>query len=176
MDTSKIQAVIDDFRANYQKYKSFSEADVETQLVEPLFMALGWERKDFSKQATAHRAGKLGRADYAFRIEDRIVFFLEVKRIGVSLDKEADKQVVSYALSKRVPFAISTNFEELKIFCVESQDRSLFRRFTKPEDYSENSQDLQLLSKESFKTGTTLEKAEADGTQCRYSTHGVLCG
>ena len=163
MNISKIQEIVQDFKNNYQEYKNFSEANVETQLVEPLFMALGWDRKDFSKQTTAQRDGKSGRADYAFKIEDRIVFFLEVKRIGIPLDKEADKQVISYALSKRVPFAISTNFEELKIFCVESQDKSLLRRFTKPEEYISNSQDFQLLSKESFKTGDILKKAEVEG-------------
>ena len=59
--------------------------------------------------------------------------------IGVHLEKEADKQVISYALSKRIPFAISTNFEQMKIFCVEEADegKKIFRVFSKPEDYLE---------------------------------------
>jgi len=58
-------------------------------------------------------------------------FFLEVKKVGIPLFKEANKQVISYALSKRIPFAIATNFEELNIFCVE-QERAIeqvFRTF-----------------------------------------------
>ena len=101
----KIKEIIDNFKANYQIHKRELEANTETKLVEPLFEALGWTKKDFVKQEKAHRGTKTGHADYAFYIGDRIVFFLEVKKIGVHLEKEADKQVISYALSKRIPFA-----------------------------------------------------------------------
>ena len=93
----KIKELIDDFKANYQKYKKELEANTETKLVEPLFKILGWTTKDFVKQEKAHRGTKTGHADYAFYIGDRIVFFLEVKKVGIYLEKEADKQVISYA-------------------------------------------------------------------------------
>ena len=158
----KIQTLIDDFKANYSKYKQGSEADTETKLIEPLFEALGWLKSDYNKRESARRGDKRGIADYAFKIGDRIVFFLEVKKVGISLEKEADKQVISYALSKRIPFAVSTNFEELKIFCVEQQDAltQTFRIFTKPEDYVNDIQNLLFLSKEYFEKNLTLQKAE----------------
>ena len=115
----EIRSLVDDFKLNYQKHSKEYEANTETKLIEPLFAALGWTTKDFDKREKAHRGEKSGFADYAFKINDRIVFFLEVKKVGVPLEKEADKQVISYALSKRIPFAVSTNFEEMKIFCVE---------------------------------------------------------
>ncbi len=161
----EIGGLIEDFKENYQKYKKEIEANTETKLVEPLFEALGWTKKDFTKGEKAHREGRAGHADYAFHIGDRIVFFLEVKRVGIPLDKEADKQVVSYALSRRVPFAVSTNFEELKIFCVQQENamQNVFRIFKNPDEYLNNFQDLSFLSKESFEQGVILKKAEDEG-------------
>jgi len=157
-----IQALVDDFKSRYSYYKSLSETDIETKLIYELFVnILGWDRNDFKQQEKVRRGDKRGRADYGFYIGDRLVFFLEVKKIGVPLDKEADKQVISYALSKRVPFAISTNFEQMKIFCVEEADegKKIFRVFNKPEDYIEKLQDLLLLAKESFEQDKLLTEA-----------------
>ncbi len=161
----EIKKLVDDFKSNYQKYKKELEANTETKLVEPLFQILGWSKNDFIKREKAHRGEKSGFADYAFYIGDKIVFFLEVKKVGISLEKEAYKQVISYALSKRIPFAIATNFEELKIFCVEQEDaiNNKFRVFNSPEDYINNFEDLLYLSKESFEQGLILKKAESEG-------------
>jgi len=51
-----------------------------------------------------------------------------------------------------VPFAVSTNFETLKIFCVEGQGEKerLFRAFRSPDAYLSEFSDLVFLSKESF--------------------------
>jgi len=160
-----IQSLINDFRANYNQYKKELEANTETKLVEPLFALLGWTKNDFVKRETTRRGIKKGFADYAFKIDGRIAFFLEVKKVGIPLEKEADKQVISYALSKRIPFAVSTNFEELKIFCVEQENATtqIFRVFKKPEDYISNLQNLMLLSKESFEKNLILKEAENEG-------------
>src|SRR3989344_2278854 len=161
----EIQKLIEDLNINHKKYEKEGEPNTETKLVEPLFKLLGWTNKDFVKQENVHRGDKRGRADYAFKINDKIVFFLEVKKVGVQLEKEADKQVISYALSKRIPFAVSTNFEELKIFCVEQENaiKNVFRIFTDPEDYVSNIHDLLFLSKDSFERDLTIKKAEAEG-------------
>jgi len=161
-----LQELINDFKSRYFYYKSLSEQDVETKLVYDLFVKiLGWDKNDFKQQERVKRGEKRGRADYGFYIGDKLVFFLEVKKIGVPLDKEADKQVISYALSKRVPFAISTNFEQMKIFCVEQENATtqIFRVFNKPEDYVSNFQNLMLLSKESFQQNLMLKEAESEG-------------
>jgi len=158
----KLQELVNDFKSRYSYYKSLSEPDIETKLIYELFVnILGWDRNDFRQQEKVRRGEKRGRADYGFYIGDRLVFFLEVKKVGIPLDKEADKQVISYALSKRVPFAISTNFEQMKVFCVEEADegKKIFRVFTKPEDYIEKLQDLLLLSKESFQENKLLKEA-----------------
>src|SRR3989338_8135429 len=161
----QIQELINDFKSNYQKYKKELEANTETKLIEPLFQILGWSKNDFIKREKAHRGEKSGFADYAFYVGDRIVFFLEAKKIGIPLEKEANKQVISYALSRKVPLAISTNFEQMNIFCVEQENalKNVFRCFRQPEDYITNFADLWFLSKESFEQGLLLKKAEDEG-------------
>ena len=161
----RITDLVNDFRANYHQHKKELEANTETKLVEPLFAILGWTTKDFVKREQARRGTGFGLVDYAFKIDDRVVFFLEVKKLGVELAKEADTQVISYALSRRIPFAVSTNFENLKIFCVEQENavNNVFRVFKRPEDYVDNLQDLLFLHKESFEQNLLLKKAEDEG-------------
>ena len=161
----RITDLIGDFKANYEKHKKELEANTETKLVEPLFAILGWTTKDFTKREHATRRGRPGYVDYAFKIDERAVFYLEVKKLGTKLEKEADTQVISYALSKRILFAVSTNFESLKIFCVEQENaaNNVFRVFKTPQDYVDNLQDLLFLHKESFEQNLLLKKAEDEG-------------
>ncbi len=162
----KVKRLVEDFRSNYSHYKKLAESDVETKLVEELFInILGWTKNDFFKQENVRRGEKRGRADYTFYIGDKVVFFLEVKKVGIPLDREADRQVISYALSRKVPLAVSTNFEQMNIFCVEQENalKNVFRIFKTPEDYLNNFQDLWFLSKESFEKGLLLKKAEEEG-------------
>ena len=162
----KLKELVEKFYAKEKEYKSSSEADIETKLVRELFVEiLGWTNDDFFQQTKVNRGDKRGRADYEFRLGDKRIFFLEVKRVGVPLDKEADGQVVSYALSKKnVSFAISTNFKQLKVFCVEEENamNNVFRIFTEPEEYISKFEDLWLLSKESFQNNLLLKQAEKE--------------
>ena len=97
-------------KRHYQQHRKELEANTETKLVEPLFAILGWTTKDFEKRAHTRRGMGAGFVDYAFKINNKIAFYLEVKKLGVPLEREADTQVISYALSRtNVPFAISTN-------------------------------------------------------------------
>jgi len=128
----KLKNLVKDFKNNPDYYKKLSEADVEDKLVNELFVnILGWDKKDYEKRVKARRGDKGGSADYAFKINDRIVFFLEVKKVTIPLDKEADEQVILYSLSKKVPLAISTNFQQMNIFCVEQENaiQNVFRNF-----------------------------------------------
>jgi type I restriction-modification system DNA methylase subunit/predicted type IV restriction endonuclease len=161
----KLEALVKKFRLNEKHYKSLSETDIETKLVQELFTEiLGWTKDDFFQQAKVMRGDRRGRADYEFRLGEKRVFYLEVKKVGIALNKEADKQVVSYALSKKnVPFAISTNFEQLKIFCVEDAEDNVFTVFSSPEQYISRFEDLWLLSRESFEKGLLLQRVTDEG-------------
>lgn len=161
----QLEELIKDFKANYQQHRRELEANTETKLIEPLFSILGWTTKDFVKREQARRGRRQGFVDYAFKVDGRTVFMLEAKKLDVELEKEADTQVISYALSRRVPIAISTNFESLKIFCVEQENavNNVFRVFKSPDEYINNLQDLLYLHKESFEQNLIMKKAEDEG-------------
>jgi type I restriction-modification system DNA methylase subunit len=161
----EIGKLVSDFKANYQQHRKELEANTETKLIEPLFAILGWTTKDFVKREQARRGTKTGFVDYAFKINNRTVFLLEAKKLGIALEKEADTQVISYALSRRAPIAVSTNFECLKIFCVEQENavNNVFRVFKSPDEYVGNLQDLLYLHKESFEQNLLMKKAEDEG-------------
>lgn len=160
----RIQGVIEDFKTNYDTIKR-SEANTETRLIEELFMALGWDKKDWSKRERTFRGEKRGYSDYEFFINGKRAFVLEAKKLGVELKKEGDMQSISYALSAGFPFAVSTNFECLNIFCVEQYGditKKKFRAFDSPEQYISRINDLLYLSKRSFEIGTIIKVAESE--------------
>ncbi len=161
----KLKNLIDEFKSKRQFYLEHSEATTELHLIYGLFEILGWQRTDFIPQHKTRREEKRGRVDYCLRLGEKNVLYIEVKKVGISLEKEANKQVISYALSQKIPLAISTNFEQMNIFCVEQENatQNIFRNFKTPDDYLNNFQDLLFLSKESFEQGLLLKKAEDEG-------------
>lgn len=158
----EIQKIIKEFEDNKAYFLKTDEANIETKLIEPLFEALGWTKHDFEKREKIQRENKRGIPDYAFKIDGRTVFFLEAKKVSVDIDKNKEtwKQAISYALSKRVQFAVLMNFEGLKIFCVE-QENALNNQFRdlKYTEYIARFDDLWLLSKESFENNHILDIA-----------------
>lgn len=158
----RIQEIINGFEDKRDDYSKTDEANIETKLLEPLFEALGWTKNDFEKREKVQRKEGRGISDYAFKLNGRTVFFLEAKKVSVDVnkDKATWKQAISYALSKRVPFAVLSNFETLKIFCVE-QKNALSNQFRdlKYTEFTDRFEDLWLLSKESFEKNLILERA-----------------
>ena len=77
----KIVALVQDFRNDYDRHRNELEANTETKLIEPLFVILGWTTKDFVKREHARRGIRAGFVDYAFKIDDKTVFLLEVKKL-----------------------------------------------------------------------------------------------
>ena len=158
-----LQVLLNYYKENKGDFKNLSETDTETKLIQPLFSALGWTVNDIRQQEKTVFEKKRGRADFAFRINSRIAFYLEVKKTTRPLDAEAERQVISYASSKRVPFAVLTNFEQMKIFCVGADSsKAVFRTFNRPEDYVDNFHNLSLLTRESFEKGTIFKIAESE--------------
>jgi len=156
----KIAELISDFEKNRDYYEKTAEANIETKLIEPLFEALGWTKADYEKRDPTKRKDRRGITDYTFKHGGKSVFVLEAKKVKVDVDwdKETWKQAVSYTFSKRVSFAVLTNFKNLLIFCPE--DEKAMRPFVNLK-YSEYlaSDELWLLSKESFEKNLIFEKA-----------------
>ncbi|MFH1200337.1 MAG: hypothetical protein V1708_04675 [Candidatus Micrarchaeota archaeon] len=160
---TKIQQLVNEF--GVYKHKDFSEGAIETKLILPLFEALGWDiqHDTIPKESIPRKEGR-GIPDFTFQLNDVTVFYLEAKKLSVKLTENEAKQAISYSLSKRVPFAVLTNFEELKIFCAEENEsfKKPFKHF-KCEEYADRFNELKLLSKQSFEENKLMELASREG-------------
>ena len=165
-DERKTTAEIKRLIARYHEYKKEvrSEGEIELKLILPLFEALGWTEDDWKAKETVQRKDSRGIPDFTFYLNGQVCFYLEVKKLEVKLSEKEIKQAISYALAKRVPFAILTNFEELLIFCSEEPDafKKPFRRFGF-DQYLNRLAELKLLSKDAFINNELLTTASQEG-------------
>ncbi len=96
--------------------------------INPFFEALGWDvhskidRPLHLKEVVFEKSVKKGRRttkpDYAFRIDDENIFFVEAKKPGVNIDSNRGTafQTRSYGWSAGLPLCILTDFEEFAVY------------------------------------------------------------
>lgn len=75
-----------------------------------------WD-EDLSTDELAAREPTVRIPDYAFRHDGRVQFFVEAKKPSTSIRRRGPAfQVKSYAWSQQIPFAVLTDFQELRVF------------------------------------------------------------
>jgi len=136
----KIQALVEDFRAQEKMLETAPEAQVEQNFIRPLFRYLNWNTEneglspahyEFKVQVT-NRKGL--RPDYILNVDGRDVLVMDAKQVKYQMhDPRWLYQVYSYAYStqnskpaEKIDFAILTDFQEFIVL-----DCTLFA--TKPE-------------------------------------------
>lgn len=169
---NKVKALINKYNSIKAegKIKSYDEANTCKDFILPLFEALGWDisnREEVTAQASASR----GRVDYAFCIKGIPKFFLEAKSLKVDLnDTRWAEQTINYAWHKGVVWAVLTDFEAIKVFNAEwiakNPNESLFFEI-RYDKYSENFDQLSLLSKQAFLENRLDKEAEKWGKKRR---------
>src|SRR4030042_2170434 len=136
------------------KLKSLGEANTKNWLIEPLFGAFGWDMR--SDEVSMEEKVSKGRADYAFRLGGVLKFFVEAKAVKVDLNEtKFAKQTIEYGWNKGITWAILTDFERLKVFNCEWNEKNIWRNILFDLSYKqflEEFDKLWLLSKESFQT------------------------
>lgn len=141
--------------------RQYNEAATKQGFVLPLFRALGWNPDDTDEVAPETKAGT-GRVDYAFRINGVSRFYLEAKLLRSELDHPGwEKQAVSYAYSRGIPFVVLTNFKDLWVFNADVRPRRFLTLGA--ERYLEELESLWLLSKEAVGEGELEKAAERYG-------------
>ncbi len=140
--------------------KSFNEAKTKQGFIEPLFRALGWNFEDTNEVSPEEKASG-GRVDYAFKLNNVSLFFLEAKPLRADLTNIAYiKQAVTYAYNKGVTWALLTDFETLVVYVAQTGKPFITLTCDK---YLDAFDDMWLLSKESFQHNALAEKAERYG-------------
>lgn len=129
--------LMDQFERNREAYlgQGYNETQVRVELIDPLFMALGWDMHNEAGYAEAYKdvvhedAIKIGGTtkapDYCFRIGGARKFFLEAKKPSVDIRGEPAPayQLRRYAWSAKLPLSILTNFEELAVYDCRTRPR-----------------------------------------------------
>ncbi len=118
------------FQANRKLYSGpgYKELQLCREFLEPFFEALGWDvqnkagvspvYQEVVQQYGTEVEGGQKSADYAFRVGEKVRFFVEAKKPGVRLKDDAGPayQLRKYAYSKDLPLSILTDFEEFAVY------------------------------------------------------------
>lgn len=122
-------ALTNRFRKDYSVYKEsnsrFNEQMTRQQYIDPFLNLLGWDITNskglsfYNREIVAEEyANRKDRPDYTIRIHGAPIFFVEAKKVNVSIetDKSAAQQVRRYGWNAGHSISVLTNFEYLAIY------------------------------------------------------------
>lgn len=108
------------------KRKGLNEMQTRLGYILPMFKALGWNTSNIDEVSPEEKVSR-GWVDFSFRIDNIPRFFLETKRVKEDLnDKRWVSQVIDYAWTKSVTWAVLSDFEGLKVFNAEWKESNPF--------------------------------------------------
>jgi hypothetical protein len=120
-------------RVDELKRPSYVEAQLRDDFLNPFFRALGWDmenragliqqKREVEIESRTRIGGQQKRADYLFRAGGRDRFVCEAKKPAEELSAPYAFQAKRYAWNKDLPFAVLTDFEEMKIYIVGGKPR-----------------------------------------------------
>ena len=157
--------------AEEKRINQYNEEMTKKDFILPLFHALGWNTEDSSEVSAEEKISKK-RADYSFRINDIPKFFLEAKPIKADLNKpEYTEQAINYSWHKGCPWAVLTDFENIKIYNAEWKSENPIQQNLLKDipcsSFIERFDELFLLSKEGFEKGLLDKEAEKWGKRTK---------
>ena len=169
----EIESLIEKYRGYLESNDNIKEEGTKTDLILPMFRALGWNIEDSSEVSKEEKVISKS-VDYGFKIDQGFCFLLEAKEIYESLDgtrMEYGERVsyvqkaINYSFNKGCTWAVLTNFKEIRVFnaFIKDQENELFRLSYDQYLLSDRFEQLWLLSKESFIQGTIVKEAEKWG-------------
>ena len=110
---------------------TYNEASLRQQFLDPLFRSLGWDvgnlkglihtEREVDIEVSTATAGTKTRADYVFRVARIERFTCEAKKPSEILHNGHIYQAKRDAWARGIPFAILSDFEELKVYVVSSR-------------------------------------------------------
>ncbi len=121
----KLSELIERFDREVMPGKAaYKEANIRNQFIDPFFESLGWDLRNVQGRAEVILEDRvdtdqgLKAADYAFRVDNRLKFFVEAKKPSVNLKTDIDSayQVRRYGWSASLPVSILTDFEEFVVY------------------------------------------------------------
>lgn len=116
--------IVEDYKENYDDVRKehMSEDDTRAKFIDRVLREVfGWKEAKMDRQKSIETKGRLKRADYSYPRVPKVI--VEAKKLDVPIENgEFDNQVIDYAYSKAVNWAILTNFKRLKAWYVTRDD------------------------------------------------------
>ena len=116
------------------KAPGYSEAKLRDDYLNLFFHALGWDlqnragliqqKREVEIESRTNISGRTKRADYLFRTDEHDRFVCEAKKPREELGPRYAFQAKRYGYNMRLPLAMLTDFEEIKIYIVGGKPRS----------------------------------------------------
>ena len=126
----ELARLVDKFDRDYPQFvaANYNEATLRNEFLDPFFRALGWDvgninglihtEREVDIEVQTATSGRQTRADYVFRISRVERFTCEAKKPAETLSDRHIYQAKRDAFARGVPFALLSDFEELKIYIV----------------------------------------------------------
>ncbi len=150
--------------------QTYNESNTRKDFIGPLFEALGWDVRN-KEEVDGEKFVRPGFADYAFIRRGRVQFYLESKKLEEDLEQEEFvRQVITYAYSRGVSWAVLCNFRRLVVFDAQEEMDEAKPRYVINlgcEDYLARAELLSLLTPESILEGRLVEHAVSIGVRRR---------
>jgi len=150
--------------------QGYNESNTRKDFIEPLFEALGWDVRN-KDEVDGEKFVRPGFADYAFIRHGMVRFYLESKKLEEDLDQEEFvRQVITYAYSRGVSWAVLCNFRRLVVFDAQEEVDGARPRYVLNlgcEDYVSRVELLSLLTPEAVLEGRLTEHAVNIGVRRR---------
>lgn len=122
--------LVNRFSEQRDVYKSgkYNETQLRRDFLDSLFKELGWDvdnRKNLSEtnrdvinEISVEMEGRSKAADYAFKTNNKIYFFLEAKKPSVNIETNPAPafQLRSYGWTAKLPFSVLSDFEQIAIY------------------------------------------------------------
>ncbi len=143
--------------------KSFDAASIKTGIVLRLLSVLGWNPFNVSEVKPEYGVDEK-KVDYALRIQERNLVFIEVKEYGDAL-KNHEEQLVKYSFLEQVKLAILTNGVQWRFYLPMIAGSWTQRRFLTLDLSSNETGDAvlrfkELLTRNAIDSGDAFDTAE----------------
>ena len=127
---ASIIELVERFASQRTAYKSgkYNETQLRRDFLDPFFEALGWDMTNRQGYSESYREvvnepsveveGQSRAADYAFRVGDRNIFFVEAKKPAVNIETNPEPafQLKRYGWSAKLSISILTDFEGFAVY------------------------------------------------------------
>src|SRR3989344_2624527 len=167
----EIQKLIDAFEEIRLegRMNEYKEEQVKKDFILKMFEFLNWNVN--SDEVIAEFNVTRKEVDYAFRINERIKFFLEAKSFKEGTDDSNYlKQAINYGYQQSITWVVLTDFKSLKLLNCEVKGQDLISNVVlrlDVKEYEERFREIWLLSKDSFKEDRIGKWAESLGKKSK---------